>query len=83
MRRNALGLQDDVFCLSRESFYARAQRYMSSGSDARVCLCVDALSHTAHVLVDPQTGEVTGLTEPLILDHETANFLKDTPGAFA
>jgi hypothetical protein len=34
------------------------------------------------VLVDPHAGEVTGLTEPLILDRETANFLKDNPDAF-
>jgi hypothetical protein len=54
---------------------------MSSGLDTRVCLCVDA--HKAHVFVDPRTGEVTELTEPLILDREVANFLKDNPDAFA
>jgi hypothetical protein len=56
---------------------------MSSDSDTHVCLCVDAPSHKSHVLVDPHTGEVTGITEPLILDRETANFLKNNPDAFA
>jgi hypothetical protein len=58
---------------------------MSSGSDTRVCLCVDARSHKIHVFVYPHTGEVTGLTESLILDRETTNFLKDNPNpdAFA
>jgi hypothetical protein len=78
-----LGLQNDAFCLSKENFHALAQKYMSRGSDTRVCLCVDVLSHMAHVLVDPHTGEVTGLTDPLILDRETANFLKNNPDAFA
>jgi hypothetical protein len=73
-RRNALGLQQDAFCLSRENFHALAQGCMSSGSDTRVCRCVDGLSHNAHVLVYPDIGEVTGLTEPLVLDRETANF---------
>jgi hypothetical protein len=55
---------------------------MSSCSETLVCLRVDARSQKAHVLDDPHTGEVTGLTEPLILHRETANFLKDNPDAF-
>jgi hypothetical protein len=68
--------------LSRENFHALAQRYMSSDSDTPVCFCLDALSHKAHVLVDPHTGEVTRLAEPLVLDREAANSLKDNPDAF-
>jgi hypothetical protein len=56
---------------------------MSSGSDTRVCLCLDALSQKAHVLVDPHIGEVTELMEPLILNRVTANFFKDYPDVFA
>jgi hypothetical protein len=39
--------------------------------------------HKAHVIVDPHTGEVTGLRDLLILDCEIANFSKDNPDAFA
>jgi hypothetical protein len=56
---------------------------VSTGPDARVCFCIDALSHKSQVLVDSHTGDVTGLTEPLILDRETTNLFKDNPDAFA
>jgi hypothetical protein len=56
---------------------------MPAPSDKRVCISIEAVSHNAHVLVDPRTGEVAGLTELLLLNHETVLFLKNDSDAFA
>jgi hypothetical protein len=55
---------------------------MPDSSDTRVCLAIDAVSHKAHVLIDPRTGRVAGLTEPLVLDLHTIDALANDPDAF-
>jgi hypothetical protein len=55
---------------------------MPDSSDTRVCLAIDAMSHKSHVLIDPRTGRVTGLTEPLVLDPHTIDVLANGPDAF-
>jgi hypothetical protein len=54
---------------------------MPHSSDTRVCLAIDAVSHKVHVLIDPRTGRVARLTEPLVLDSHTIDVLaNDTDG---
>jgi hypothetical protein len=55
---------------------------MPDSSDTRVCLAIDAVSHKAHVLIDPRIGRVAGLTEPLVLDPHTIDVLANDPDAF-
>jgi hypothetical protein len=81
-RRKALGLHEVNFSLLRESFRSLAREYMPESSDKRVCLSIDPVSHRAYVLIDPHTGEVTELTEPLLLNRETALLLKNDSDAF-
>jgi hypothetical protein len=44
---------------------------MPESSEKRVCLSINAVSHKARILVDSRASEVIGLTEPLVLNHET------------
>jgi hypothetical protein len=55
---------------------------MPDSSDTRVCLAIDAVSHKAHVLIDPRTGRAAELTEPLVLDPHTIDVLANDPNAF-
>jgi hypothetical protein len=55
---------------------------MPDSSDTRVCLAIEAVSHKTHVLIDPRTGRVAGLTEPLALDPHTTDVLVDDLDAF-
>jgi hypothetical protein len=70
------------FSLSLENFRSLPRRYMPDSSDTRVYLAIDAVSHKAHVLFDPHTGRIAGLTEPLVLDPHTIDVLENDPNAF-
>jgi hypothetical protein len=80
--RKVLGLHEDIFSLSLENFRSLARRYMPDSSNTRICLAIDAVSHKAHVLIDPRTGQVAGLTEPLVLDPHTIHVLANDPDGF-
>jgi hypothetical protein len=54
-----------------------------NSSNKRAYLSIDAISHKDHVLIDPSTGEVPGLTEPLVFNHETALLLNNDSDVFA
>jgi hypothetical protein len=81
-RREVLELHEDIFSLSLENFRSLARRYMLDSSDTRVCLAIDTVSDKAHVLVNPRTGRVAGLTEPLVIDPHTIDVLANDPDAF-
>jgi hypothetical protein len=81
-RCKVLGLHEDIFSLSLENFRSLARRYMPDSSDTRVCLAIDAVSHKSHILIDPRTGRVAGLTEPLVLAPHTIDVLANDPDAF-
>jgi hypothetical protein len=55
---------------------------MPDSSDTRASLAIDAVSHKTHVLIDPRTGRVAGLTEPLVLGPHTIDVLTTDPDAF-
>jgi hypothetical protein len=80
-RHKGLGLHKDIFCLSLENFCSLARRYMPNSSDTRVSLAIGAVFHKAHVLIDPCTGRVAGLTQPLVLDPHTNDVLANNPDA--
>jgi hypothetical protein len=79
--RNVLGLHEDIFSLSLENFRSLARRHMPDLSDTRACLAIDAMSHKTHVLINPRTGRVAGITEPLVLDPHTIDVLANDPDA--
>jgi hypothetical protein len=55
---------------------------MPDSSGTRVCLAIDAVSHKAHVLINPGTGRVARLTEPLVFDPHPIDVLANDPDAF-
>jgi hypothetical protein len=55
---------------------------MPDSSNTRVCLAIDALSHKTHVFIDPRTGRVAGLTEPLVLDLHIIDVLANDLDTF-
>jgi hypothetical protein len=64
-------LHEVNFSSSREAFRSLARERISTDA------------HKVHVLINPRTGENARLTEPLILNQETALLLKNDSDAFA